>query len=168
MEALLEVGANVNTTTENGYTALMYAAKYGSNETVKNLLERGAEVNRRTHDGRTALLYAAGEGRYDSMQILIARGAELDVDSEGACTALMKAAGGDYAKVVEFLLDKGVDAEVYSIGVSGFGSAQVSRDSLRITSLHTLPISSSISSSRTTLRTARRGWEGIHGIRSTI
>lgn len=56
--ALLEHGADVNESNENGTTALMSAAEEGHTDVVKVLLDRGASRYARDQDGRTALSYA--------------------------------------------------------------------------------------------------------------
>ena len=42
---LLEHGANINATNNNGATSLMLASQIGHNETIALLLKHGADVN---------------------------------------------------------------------------------------------------------------------------
>ena len=58
---LLSKGANVNLSTDSGYTALMaaHAVSYSTNQkTIAVLIKNGAEVNAVNNEGRTALFYA--------------------------------------------------------------------------------------------------------------
>jgi hypothetical protein len=55
IEALLAGGADINATTPGGTTALMMAASYGQNDSVRLLLARGANTSLRDHNGETAL-----------------------------------------------------------------------------------------------------------------
>ena len=59
--ALLEAGADVNTTDVNDRTALIWAAQKGHTETAQALLEAGADVNAERR-GTTALKIARSRG----------------------------------------------------------------------------------------------------------
>lgn len=51
----LDGGADVNTQDKDGWTALMYAVRYGRQDIANALLQTGADVNVRNKDGKTAL-----------------------------------------------------------------------------------------------------------------
>jgi ankyrin repeat protein len=53
-DLLLEKGADINTRTRRGWTALMGAAFEGNLKIVELLLEKGADLNTVTRDGWTA------------------------------------------------------------------------------------------------------------------
>ena len=53
---LINHGANVNSKTDQGQTALTYASRDGFSETVKILVENRADVNSTTNNGFTALM----------------------------------------------------------------------------------------------------------------
>jgi ankyrin repeat protein len=59
VKSLLIRGQNVNTTTSEGVTPLMYAADRGDIEIVKLLLEYKADVDIQPYNGLTALMSAA-------------------------------------------------------------------------------------------------------------
>lgn len=88
VKALLAQGADVNATSADGYTALMYTASYGNSEIVRFLLDKGADVNAQDKTGHTALMEAAKQ--------------ELDAGDVMA----------DYVGTVTALLDKGADVSV--------------------------------------------------------
>ena len=48
----------VNSTDEEGNTALMYASYNGNREIVELLIENGADIDHENNDGNTALMWA--------------------------------------------------------------------------------------------------------------
>ena len=78
VRAALDAGADLEASTESGWTPLMFAAMFNENpEVVQVLLDAGADVEARDEDGWTPLLYAA---RYNSnpevLQVLLDAGAD--------------------------------------------------------------------------------------------
>ena len=73
---LLENGANVNSTNDYGWTALMYAAKEGNANLTRLLIKHGADVNIANADGWTALDIAEGIGDRGVARILRKAGAD--------------------------------------------------------------------------------------------
>ena len=58
--SLIEAGADIHATNQNGATALMIAAANTSYpDVIKILTEAGIDVNAKSNDGQTALMYAA-------------------------------------------------------------------------------------------------------------
>jgi ankyrin repeat protein len=127
----LKAGADPNTTSPEGETALMSAARSGDRGSVLALLDRGAEVNARENWlGETALMWAAGEDHPDVVAALIDRGADLNLRSaaqefarfrfnlatmvntvlpRGSMTALMLAARQGALGATRVLSEKGAD-----------------------------------------------------------
>ena len=62
MKGLVELGADVNTQHDIGWTVLHAAAGHGQVETVKGLADLGADVNAKAQNGCTALHSAALKG----------------------------------------------------------------------------------------------------------
>jgi len=59
IQTLINAGADVNATGENGVTALMFAAGNSSNpEVIRTLLNAGADIFAKDNTGKTALDYA--------------------------------------------------------------------------------------------------------------
>ena len=76
VEILLAAGANPNSADNNGWTALMHAAKIGSANTTRILIKAGADVNAANADGWTALDIALDVGDRGVARILRKAGAE--------------------------------------------------------------------------------------------
>ena len=59
LACLLKYGADINTKSLDGYTALIKASINGNRKLIEFLIENGADINSSTKHGFTALLYAA-------------------------------------------------------------------------------------------------------------
>lgn len=106
--AALDAGADVNVKTEtNGYTALIWAAARGHQETVRLLLEAGASVNLQTVDGQTALMRASDNGHLEAIQLLLDADADVHIETERGITALLLAELKNHTPVVELLKQAG-------------------------------------------------------------
>lgn len=100
----------VNTRDSRDTTVLMYAAAYGSLETLTMLLDSGANVNARNAFDSTALHWAAADARRASL--LIARGANVNARTKLGRTPLMIAAACDGCSgIAKLMLSKGADAQ---------------------------------------------------------
>lgn len=75
VQALVEAGADVNQSNENGWTALLSASACGHTEAVKGLLQAGADANAADKGGDTPLKVATKEGHAEVMALLLASGA---------------------------------------------------------------------------------------------
>ena len=109
VQVLLDNGADVNSTTVRGGTALMWAAGSSMNpsDTVRVLLQAGAEVNTRAENGTTALMIAAVQGHLDCISILLEYGASIDAIDSLEQTALEKAIEAHQADVIDLLTREG-------------------------------------------------------------
>lgn len=117
VQVLLDNGADVNSTTVRGGTALMWAAGSSRNpsDTVRVLLRAGAEVNTRAENGRTALMDAAAIGNGEITEILLAAGAEVDGKDETGKTALMIAAVQGHLDCISILLEYGASTDAVDL-----------------------------------------------------
>ncbi len=107
LTTLLSSGVSVNTTDDDGETALMEAADDGDTEAVRLLIKHGANVNAANEDGCTALMMAADEGHTQAVRVLIQAGADLNARDKEGKTALMMAEHEKHAETARVLTDAG-------------------------------------------------------------
>lgn len=86
----LAAGANPNAQDSSGATALFYATRADSQETLTALLQSGADPNIRTYKGQTALMAASisYQAPKEKIKVLLAAGAELNARDNDGQTAL--------------------------------------------------------------------------------
>ncbi len=109
MEILLRRGADVDETTWDGVSALMYSSSAGDLEAVALLLAHGADVNREPDNGMTALIGAVRAGSYQVAELLLENGADPDhIDNDGL-NSLMYATAYNFDDIVDLLLYNGAD-----------------------------------------------------------
>ena len=115
IEKALNQGAVINARDSiNGWTPLMYAARFNQNpEVLALLLKSGARINARANDGSTPLICAAAYNpNKEVISVLLKNGAHID-DRANGWTALMCAAGfNDNPEVIITLLKAGANARL--------------------------------------------------------
>ncbi|XP_065344312.1 uncharacterized protein LOC135942228 [Cloeon dipterum] len=79
LEKLLELGADVNLKTTEGFKALFFAVKENDLELMLKLLEHGADVNQQEKDGSTALHLAVSKNQHECVQLLLDYGADVNL-----------------------------------------------------------------------------------------
>jgi len=83
LRKLLDAGADANTATPGGETALMTAARTGNVDAVTLLLDRGATVDAKDNvRSQTALMWAVTENHPDIVKLLVARGADVKAQTK--------------------------------------------------------------------------------------
>ena len=88
---LLDRGANVNATTNGGWTPLHWAAWYGHVDVCRLLIQAKANVNATNDGGWTPLHLAAVHGRLEVCRLLIEQGANVNATNNDGHTPLDKA-----------------------------------------------------------------------------
>jgi ankyrin repeat protein len=108
MHALIGAGADVNTMTNNQWSALRYAVKSGDRAAVRLLLDRGATLLISPRNTNRMMMIAATQGDTAMLELLLDRG--LDVNHAVAgYTALMAAASSGVEPLLGMLLRRGAD-----------------------------------------------------------
>ena len=113
LDAVIELvgkGAKVNEKDEYGFTALIWASKYGHLRIAETLIESRTDVNQKDDSGWSALMFASNQGHLGIVELLIEKGADVNQKSkyEGT-TALIKASENGHLEIVETLIEKGAD-----------------------------------------------------------
>lgn len=102
---LLDMGASVNFTNEEGWTALHLAAIHGAVPVVDALVDAGADLEVRSNSGRTPLAMACRKKQHAAAQKLLERGADLSTRDNAGWTLLFQAARAGSMKVVKWLVE---------------------------------------------------------------
>ncbi len=115
VEALISMGANVNTTNAIGSTPLHFAAISGNLDIVRLLLENGAEVNAKTNGGDlpgvTPIHAAAFEGQTRIVELLLVKGADINAVTQSGYTPLRRSVDQGDLVMAKLLLEKGGNIE---------------------------------------------------------
>jgi ankyrin repeat protein len=141
VQSLLDRGMDANSTTQEGQSLLMIAARQGDVGMVRLLLDRKANPNQRTPTNETAIMFAAFQGQGETVKLLHSRGAavnkdgwtplhyaafqghlaicryllenkaEINAPAPNGATALMLAARNEHPAVVKLLLQDGADPD---------------------------------------------------------
>ena len=75
---------------QDGNTALIYAAANRRSHCVRLLVEAGADKNAKNQDGNTALIRAASKGRTESVRLLVQDWANKPIEEQVRCTMRMR------------------------------------------------------------------------------
>jgi ankyrin repeat protein len=109
VEDLLKKGADKDSATDDGTTALMLAAAGGHTDIVQVLTSAGADVNTANSSGRTALMAASARGDTASLLILLDAGADVNAKSTDGGNALQAAEASGNPTVTVMLLGAGAE-----------------------------------------------------------
>ncbi|KFM82548.1 Ankyrin repeat, SAM and basic leucine zipper domain-containing protein 1, partial [Stegodyphus mimosarum] len=103
---LLKYGAKVNAYERHLTTPLMFAAREGHAQLVKELLDHDADPNMKDNRGNTALAWAASCGHGQVVRHLVEKGADVNIFNNVGLTAVELAYENGHNEVVS-LLQKG-------------------------------------------------------------
>ncbi|PTB52106.1 hypothetical protein M431DRAFT_44122, partial [Trichoderma harzianum CBS 226.95] len=111
---LIDLGAVIDETNEEGQTPLHVAALYGKPANLKLLIDKGANIEARDGRGRTpALFMSFEEQRKECLRVLIKHGAGVNVADHEGRTPLYLAAGDETMEdFVPELLEAGAAVDV--------------------------------------------------------
>ena len=120
VNCLLQNGANVVLTSNNGWTALHFVVDEfnDSLEILRSLLNYGADVNARSIDNETPLMVASRSWYVETVSLLIEQGAYVDLQDEKDNTALHNAVSRKSEEIVGTLLNAGASNLCNSQGMT--------------------------------------------------
>lgn len=101
----------VNATTPDGSTALLWAAHRGDVAQVKGLIGRGANVSLGNRYGATPMSEAATQGETEIIALLLKAGADVNSANAEGETALMEVARTGRIDAAKLLLSHGADVQ---------------------------------------------------------
>ena len=118
VQQLIAIGADPNSMTKTGKSALMCAAMYGHTAVISALLTAGADPNlqgdEEFDEGQTALMYIASsffaQNRSEVIQLLVENGADVNIQDDKGKTALHHA--GRNSDAVRALIEAGSDIDI--------------------------------------------------------
>ena len=98
----------------DGFTALHFAAHFGSLGAIEVLLGQGAAIEAVTRNflSNVPLHAAAAGGRIEACRLLLRHGADPNARQHGGFTALMTAAFANNRELAELLIARNADIEV--------------------------------------------------------
>jgi ankyrin repeat protein len=115
-ELLLEYGAKIDGSADDGQVPLVEASKNGFYESAALLLARGAQVDQKDYDGLTALSAACEAGHLTIVELLIRHGADVNlvIDDEYGFSPLLFALESQNYEITRLLLRHGASPAVRS------------------------------------------------------
>ncbi len=109
VQLLLDNGAAIDKTLNNGVTPLLLAAQEGHFEVIKILLERGAYVDGLMPNSTTPLYMACQNGHAQVVELLLQRSADVNKVGRFGVSCLHIAVYKKYVGIVNSLLKKGAN-----------------------------------------------------------
>jgi hypothetical protein len=116
LQALIDIGMDVNGSNEGGFTPLMFAAAYAYPETVRFLIEQGANINTQAYvlDLNALHIAALKNPNPKMVEVFLDAGLSLESPVQNGYTPLQLAASNNSnIEVVEALIDRGANINVY-------------------------------------------------------
>lgn len=117
LQALIDIGLDINSKNKMGLTPLMFAAGYNTPVIVDFLIEKGADKNFKSYfkDANALHMGALLNPNPDTIEALVKAGINIDSKITDAQTALLLAAEHNQnLEVAEKLAEIGADSEVYN------------------------------------------------------
>lgn len=103
IEALVELGADVNAPNNNSFTPVLVAAQYGHVEAIRVFAKFGGDVNFPNNDGITPIYIAAQNGHVEAIKALVKLGANVNTPNSDGATPLFVGVQSGHVEVVKAL-----------------------------------------------------------------
>jgi ankyrin repeat protein len=115
---LLTAGADKETKTPKGFTALLHVAQEGHDKCLDQLLTAGADKEAKTQRGSTALIIAAQHGHDKCVKQLLDAGCDINALDNDGTSALYIAVQNEHIDCVRTLVRCGADVTMQVQGAS--------------------------------------------------
>ncbi|MDD5424979.1 MAG: ankyrin repeat domain-containing protein [candidate division Zixibacteria bacterium] len=115
VEALLDMGADMNIGDNENSKPMHNAAVGGHLPVIELLLARGADIDNRDDNGITPFLFACNYRQLETARYLIEKGADFKATNNRGWSALLYAVMGGNVELVKLLLEKKVDVNQKSL-----------------------------------------------------
>ena len=116
LQALIDIGLDINSANKVGYTSLMFASAYNTPEVVKFLISKEANIKARAYIQDLNALHIASlfNSKPDVINALLDAGMDIEAKTENGYTPLLLAATDNRnLEVVGRLAELGADKSVY-------------------------------------------------------
>jgi hypothetical protein len=116
LQALIDIGLNINSANKAGYTPLMFASAYNTPEVVTFLISKGADTKAKAYIQDLNALHIASlfNPKPDVINTLLDAGMDIEAKTENGYTPLLLAATDNRnLEVVDRLAELGADKGVY-------------------------------------------------------
>lgn len=116
LQALIDIGMDVNASNEGGFTPLMFAAAYANPETARFLIEQGADINAQAYVMDLNALHMAALKNPDPKMVEVFLDAGISPESpvqNGYTPLQLAASNSSNIEVVEALIERGANIDVY-------------------------------------------------------
>ena len=111
VKLIIQRCGRVNSTDDNGQSALIVASQHGHSEVVRTLIEHGAQVDMQDKNGMSSLMLASQNGHNDIVKMLLNKISQVNLQNNEGCSALMFASWNCHVETVEILLKVGAHVE---------------------------------------------------------
>ncbi|KAH8125519.1 ankyrin repeat-containing domain protein [Trichoderma asperelloides] len=113
VQLLLNQGANVEATDNDGDRPLHFAVQKREADITRLLLHQGANIEAKDSYGETPLHITASEGDVDLARLLLDQGADVNANNKGYRTPLQLAAESGHVDMARLLLDRGASINAW-------------------------------------------------------
>ncbi|HLN21936.1 MAG TPA: ankyrin repeat domain-containing protein [Bacteroidales bacterium] len=104
IERMMDMGADINATTIEGATPLIFAVSNNKPDAVRTILKYKPEIDKKTLSSETALMVAVKNQFFDIAEMLIRAGADIDYTDINGVSSLHFAALYGYLDITDLLL----------------------------------------------------------------
>lgn len=123
INTLLDKGADVNSTIEDGTSAFQLCAGSATTEDLARIVSLGANISAQNSDGQTALMWAANFGKLEKFNYLVSKGANINQQTQQGYSPLFFAIKSHNLEVIKAAIAQGAD--LFATTADGTTAAQL-------------------------------------------